>query len=105
MDRLLRFHAYDLCEQAASRPAFPDHRARHHRLHLLARLGRAGLCLRRGAVRRQGSRRLLIARFAPNTTLRVRSLEDLGRMAENSVDLALMNSVAQYMTPDELDSA
>jgi len=35
----------------------------------------------------------------------VRSLEDLSRMAESSIDLAVMNSVAQYMTPDELDSA
>jgi ubiquinone/menaquinone biosynthesis C-methylase UbiE len=26
-------------------------------------------------------------------------------MAEKSIDLAVMNSVAQYMTPDELDSA
>src|SRR5881392_330437 len=117
MDRLLRFHTYDLCEQAASRPAFPDHRARHHRLHLLARLRGAGLCLRRGAVRRQGGGRLqqalsgrpgvrgrLIARFAPNTKIRVRSLDDLKKM-EDSVDLVVMNSVAQYMTPGELDSA
>src|SRR5674476_365313 len=36
LDRLLRFHAYNLCEQAASRPAFPADRPRHHRLHLLA---------------------------------------------------------------------
>src|SRR6185295_6036449 len=35
----------------------------------------------------------------------VRSLEDLTRMAESSIDLVVMNSVAQYMTPDELDSA
>jgi ubiquinone/menaquinone biosynthesis C-methylase UbiE len=47
----------------------------------------------------------LIPRFAPNTNIRVRSLEDLTRMAENSVDLAVMNSVAQYMTRGELDSA
>ena len=52
-----------------------------------------------------GVRGRLIARFAPNTKIRVRSLEDLTRMAENSVDLVVMNSVAQYMTPDELDSA
>jgi ubiquinone/menaquinone biosynthesis C-methylase UbiE len=37
--------------------------------------------------------------------IRVRSLDDLRKMAEKSVDLAVMNSVAQYMTPDELDSA
>ena len=52
-----------------------------------------------------GVRGRLIARFAPNTKIRVRSLEDLARMAESSIDLVVMNSVAQYMTPDELDSA
>jgi ubiquinone/menaquinone biosynthesis C-methylase UbiE len=52
-----------------------------------------------------GVRGRLIARFAPNTKIRVRSLEDLRKMEEKSVDLAVMNSVAQYMTPAELDSA
>jgi SAM-dependent methyltransferase len=52
-----------------------------------------------------GVRGRLIARFAPNTRIRVRSLDDLKHMAERSVDLAVMNSVAQYMTPDELDAA
>ena len=52
-----------------------------------------------------GVRGRLIARFAPNTKIRVRSLEDLTRMAERSIDLVVMNSVAQYMTPEELDSA
>src|SRR5262245_47530289 len=52
-----------------------------------------------------GVRGRLIARFAPNTRIRVRSLEDVRKMAENSVDLVVMNSVAQYMTPDELDAA
>ena len=52
-----------------------------------------------------GVRGRLIARFAPNTKIRVRSLEDLRKMAEKSVDLAIMNSVAQYMTPEELDTA
>lgn len=52
-----------------------------------------------------GVRGRLIARFAPNTKIRVRSLDDLCKMDENSVDLVVMNSVAQYMTPDELDSA
>jgi ubiquinone/menaquinone biosynthesis C-methylase UbiE len=47
----------------------------------------------------------LIARFAPNTKIRVRSLEDLRKMDEKSIDLAVMNSVAQYMTPAELDLA
>src|SRR5215468_7489910 len=52
-----------------------------------------------------GVRGRLIARFAPNTKIRVRSLDDLRKMDEKSVDLAVMNSVAQYMTPEELDSA
>src|ERR1700710_838086 len=52
-----------------------------------------------------GMRGRLIARFAPNTKIRVRSLEDLRHMEEKSVDLAVMNSVAQYMTSDELDAA
>ena len=52
-----------------------------------------------------GVRGRLIARFAPNTKIRVRSLDDLRTMAEKSVDLAVMNSVAQYMTPAELDTA
>jgi ubiquinone/menaquinone biosynthesis C-methylase UbiE len=51
-----------------------------------------------------GVRGRLIARFAPNMKIRVRSLEDLRTMEENSVDLVVMNSVAQYMTPAELDS-
>jgi SAM-dependent methyltransferase len=52
-----------------------------------------------------GVRGRLIARFAPNTKIRVRSLDDLRHMEEKSVDLAVMNSVAQYMTPAELDTA
>jgi ubiquinone/menaquinone biosynthesis C-methylase UbiE len=52
-----------------------------------------------------GVRGRLIARFAPNTKIRVRSLEDLRNMEEKSVDLAVMNSVVQYMSPAELDSA
>ena len=52
-----------------------------------------------------GVRGRLIARFAPNTKIRVRSLDDVRNMAERSVDLVVMNSVAQYMTPEELDSA
>jgi ubiquinone/menaquinone biosynthesis C-methylase UbiE len=52
-----------------------------------------------------GVRGRLIARFAPNTRIRVRSLDDVRKMAENSIDIAVMNSVAQYMTADELDAA
>jgi ubiquinone/menaquinone biosynthesis C-methylase UbiE len=52
-----------------------------------------------------GVRGRLIARFAPFTKIKVRSLEDVRKMAENSVDLVIMNSVIQYMTADELDRA
>lgn len=52
-----------------------------------------------------GVRGRLIARFAPNTRIRVRSLDELRKMNEKSIDLAVMNSVAQYMTPAELDAA
>ena len=52
-----------------------------------------------------GVRGRLIARFAPNTKIRVRSLDDLRHMEQKSVDLGVMNSVAQYMTPAELDAA
>jgi ubiquinone/menaquinone biosynthesis C-methylase UbiE len=52
-----------------------------------------------------GVRGRLIARFAPNTKVRVRSLDDVRKMQEQSIDLVVMNSVAQYMTPDELDAA
>ena len=51
-----------------------------------------------------GVRGRLISRFAPNTKIRVRSLDDVRKMDE-AVDLVIMNSVAQYMTPAELDSA
>jgi len=52
-----------------------------------------------------GVRGRLIARFAPNTRIRVRSLDELRGMEEASVDLAIMNSAAQYMTPEQLDWA
>jgi ubiquinone/menaquinone biosynthesis C-methylase UbiE len=51
-----------------------------------------------------GVRGRLIARFAQNLKIRVRSLDDLRNMTPASVDLAVMNSVAQYMTPEELDT-
>jgi ubiquinone/menaquinone biosynthesis C-methylase UbiE len=52
-----------------------------------------------------GVRGRLIARFAPNTKIRVRSLDDLRKMTEKSIDVAVMNSVVQYMTAEELDGA
>jgi ubiquinone/menaquinone biosynthesis C-methylase UbiE len=52
-----------------------------------------------------GVRGRLIARFAPNTRIRVRSLDELRNMPGGSIDLVVMNSVAQYMGPAELDAA
>ena len=52
-----------------------------------------------------GVRGRLIARFAPNTRIRVRSLDDVRKMHDQSIDLVVMNSVAQYMTAEELDAA
>jgi ubiquinone/menaquinone biosynthesis C-methylase UbiE len=52
-----------------------------------------------------GVRGRLIARFAPNTRIRVRALDELRNMTEASIDLVVMNSVAQYMAPPELDAA
>jgi ubiquinone/menaquinone biosynthesis C-methylase UbiE len=52
-----------------------------------------------------GVRGRLIARFAPNMKIRVRSLDDVRKMPEKSIDLVIVNSVAQYMTPDEFDTA
>jgi ubiquinone/menaquinone biosynthesis C-methylase UbiE len=50
-----------------------------------------------------GVRGRLIARFAGNSKIQVQSLEELRQIEVQSVDLAVMNSVAQYMTPAELD--
>lgn len=52
-----------------------------------------------------GVRGRLVARFASDTRIRVRSLDELKNMQADSIDLVVMNSVAQYMTPQELDSA
>ena len=52
-----------------------------------------------------GVRGRLIARFAPDTKIRVRSLDDVPKMQDQSIDLVVMNSVAQYMTSEELDAA
>ena len=52
-----------------------------------------------------GVRGRLTARFAPNPKIRVVSPDDLRAMPDASLDLAVMISVAQYMTPEELDTA
>ncbi|ERF83244.1 methyltransferase domain-containing protein [Bradyrhizobium viridifuturi] len=52
-----------------------------------------------------GVRGRLVARFASDTRIRVRSLDELKNMQADSIDLVVMNSVAQYMTPQELDTA
>jgi ubiquinone/menaquinone biosynthesis C-methylase UbiE len=52
-----------------------------------------------------GVRERLTARFAANGKIQVCSLDQLSALPPASVDLAIMNSVAQYMTVDELDQA
>ena len=52
-----------------------------------------------------GVRGRLLDRFTANPKIAVRSLSDLEQLPDRSVDLAVMISVAQYMTPAELDSA
>ncbi|MCF2522132.1 class I SAM-dependent methyltransferase [Bradyrhizobium sp. G127] len=52
-----------------------------------------------------GVRGRLTARFGPNPKIAVSSLDDLQQLSNGSVDLAVMISVAQYMTPAELDRA
>ncbi|MET0219154.1 MAG: class I SAM-dependent methyltransferase [Tardiphaga sp.] len=52
-----------------------------------------------------GVRGRLTPRFAANGKIRVCSLDDLTTLPPASVDLAVMNSVAQYMTTSELDQA
>lgn len=52
-----------------------------------------------------GVRGRLSARFGPNPKIAVRSLDELQQLPDGSVDLAVMISVAQYMTAAELDAA
>jgi len=52
-----------------------------------------------------GVRGRLSARFGPNPKIAVRSLDELQQLPDGSIDLAVMISVAQYMTPAELDAA
>jgi len=52
-----------------------------------------------------GVRGRLTARFTSNPKIAVRSLDELNRQPDQSVDLAVMISVAQYITPTELDAA
>lgn len=52
-----------------------------------------------------GVRGRLVARFAQSPRIRVRALDDLRQTPDESVDLAVMSSVAQYMAPAELDTA
>jgi ubiquinone/menaquinone biosynthesis C-methylase UbiE len=52
-----------------------------------------------------GVRGRLTSRFSANAKIDVCSLDELVTRPAASVDLAIMNSVAQYMTPSELDQA
>ena len=47
----------------------------------------------------------LETRFATDPNISVRSPDDLHQRPDASLDLAVMISVAQYMTPAELDTA
>lgn len=51
-----------------------------------------------------GVRARLATRFAQHAKIEVRSAEDLAALADHSVDLVIMHSVAQYLTGDELDA-
>lgn len=50
-----------------------------------------------------GVRGRLTARFGRNPKISVRSLDELEQQLDRSIDLTVINSVAQYMTPEELD--
>src|SRR5262249_27573018 len=52
-----------------------------------------------------GVRARLAARYAGNPKIEVRSLDELEALPKNSLDLAVMHSVAQYLTPTELAAA
>ena len=47
----------------------------------------------------------LAEQFKDNAKIKVSSLDDLTRLPRHSADLVVMNSVAQYITPDELNLA
>src|SRR5262249_10865993 len=49
-------------------------------------------------------RQALTERFAGDQKIAVISPDQLATMADNSLDLIVMHSVAQYLTPEELDA-
>jgi len=52
-----------------------------------------------------GVRARLAARYAGNRKIMVCSTDDVVNLPQNSVDLAVMHSVAQYLPPEEMDTA
>jgi SAM-dependent methyltransferase len=44
----------------------------------------------------------IAARFAGNTKIRAVAPDEVGRLPDHSLDLIVLHSVAQYLTPDEL---
>lgn len=50
-----------------------------------------------------GVRGRLKARFAAYPNIMVRNLDELPALPDGSIDLVVINSVAQYLTPEELD--
>lgn len=53
----------------------------------------------------KGVRTRLAARYRGNVKIEVCSLEELVDLPKNTLDLVVMHSVAQYMTPAEFDTA
>jgi SAM-dependent methyltransferase len=52
-----------------------------------------------------GVRTRLAARYAGNRNIDVLSLDELANLPKSALDLVVMHSVAQYMTPAEFDAA
>ncbi len=52
-----------------------------------------------------GVRARLAARFAHNPTIEVAAADRLARLPDRAADLVIMHSVAQYLSPQELDAA
>jgi ubiquinone/menaquinone biosynthesis C-methylase UbiE len=53
----------------------------------------------------KGVRGRLVTRFASHPKIAVHALDELPDLSPGSVDLAVMNSVTQYMSTDDLDAA
>jgi SAM-dependent methyltransferase len=70
-----------------------------HAGHIAAKAGRLILCEAAPAVREH-----LTARFAAIPNIEVKSPEEVEMLPEGSLDLVVMHSVAQYLSPKEADA-